>query len=432
MSLIPARVFTKSTLSVMCGQMLAIAAGALLSIVLARVLGAQGYGDFAFTYTLLSIAVIPCKMGLDTTAMKLTAAYERTGDFARLHGLFRYATGRTVAISATVSIPILIALQYLGDELPASLHRTLVAGSFAIPILAALHILQYFLYGLRRYFLAQFPESIARPLILAIIVLLGTNTAGVVDASTVMQWNVGLTFAVSGFALVWVIYYLPRGTFSTAPTIDKAQWYRTGKAMLMISSLNFILSQTDMVLLGTLGSTYDAGLYSAAAKIAAVTGFFYVTVNSMAAPMISRAFAAGDRSELRRLASICTSVIVITTLILCLLAILFGRELLSLFGDDFIGAYGVLILLAVSQLFKSLSGIGGFLLTMTHLERLSARFSLLSAMLNFFIAVMLIPSYGAIGAAIGTLVATSSWSMAVILVVRKSVHLPVSDRIETR
>lgn len=417
------RLLAKNTVVSIAGQVSAVLCSALLGIFLARFLGAASYGDFTYAYTLLLIAVIPAKLGLDTTAMKVVASYDQARDLARMHGFLRYSVGQTLVVGCAISVGALGILLPLRDDIPISLFGTLIGASLCIPALSVLHVLQYIFYGLRRYGLGILPESIIRPLLLIFTTYAAIRFLGPLSAAWPMVLNFFLTTTLVLAAYAHVRRTVPAGTLSTSPEFERARWRQTGYSMLMISGLNLFLSQTDIVLLGYFAGTYEAGLYAAAARIALLCIFFYSAINSVAAPVIARAFTAGDSKELHRVASLGARYIVALTLLLSSLAICFGRQLLWLFGEPFVQAYPVLVILAVAQLFKSISGLGGFLLTMTAHEGISARLSLLAAISNIILAIAAIPKFGAVGAALSTLVATVVWSGAVILIVRKRVGI---------
>ncbi len=413
------RFLAKSTLVSISAQVASVACSAVLGVFLARYLGAAGYGDFTYAYTLLLIAVIPAKLGLDTTAMKLIAAYEQQHDHARTHGLLSYTTRRTLMVGTTVGLVSLALVLSLKDSLHPHLYWSIFAAAVCVPALSLLQLLQYMLYGLRRYVLAMMPESILRPLLLILCVYAAGKLFEVSSAAHTMFLNVALTCILAGYAFVSVRKLLPKETFSTPPHYEIEAWKRTGGAMLMISGLNFILAQTDIVLLGIFAGTYESGLYAAASRIALLVLFFYTAVNSVAAPVIARSFAANDNESLCQLSSTCGRAILALTLLLAAGSILFGRSLLWLFGEAFVSAYPVLVILSVAQIAKALSGVGGFLLTMTKHESESARLSFAGAICNFVVALLVIPKFGAVGAAYSTLLATVVWSFGVILIVKK-------------
>ena len=80
----------------------------------------------------------------------------------------------------------------------------------------------------------------------------------------------------------------------------------------------------------------------------------------------------------------------------------FLKLLLSVFGEDFQAGYSVLVILCVSKLIGVAVGPVGLLLTMTHNERDNAVIVAIGAIVNAALNYLLIPQYGAEGAAVAT------------------------------
>jgi O-antigen/teichoic acid export membrane protein len=78
----------------------------------------------------------------------------------------------------------------------------------------------------------------------------------------------------------------------------------------------------------------------------------------------------------------------------------FGKELLNLFGDDFVVAYPILVILIVGQLANAMTGPVALLLNMTGHQTDAARILGAGVILNVTLNALLIPAYGPTGAAL--------------------------------
>lgn len=85
---------------------------------------------------------------------------------------------------------------------------------------------------------------------------------------------------------------------------------------------------------------------------------------------------------------------------------LFPSELVTFtFGVDYAAAANVLMLLAISKVFMSLSNsLSSYMLMMAN-ERVFGRLAMSSMIINLGLNAALIPGYGAVGAALATCVA---------------------------
>ncbi|MBT6456251.1 MAG: hypothetical protein HOK37_12010 [Gammaproteobacteria bacterium] len=85
-----------------------------------------------------------------------------------------------------------------------------------------------------------------------------------------------------------------------------------------------------------------------------------------------------------------------------LLCLFFPQQLLLIFGTDYQQADSLLMILAFAQFINVFTGSNGYILMMTGHEREFRNIALLSAVLTVILSFILIPFFGAIGAAIAT------------------------------
>lgn len=96
-----------------------------------------------------------------------------------------------------------------------------------------------------------------------------------------------------------------------------------------------------------------------------------------------------------------------------------GDRLLGAFGSGFLAARPVLGLLILGQVVNAFCGPTGVLLSMTGRQRLASRALWLGAIVNVILNVLLIPRYGVTGAALATVISTTTWNAALVYLVRR-------------
>ena len=94
--------------------------------------------------------------------------------------------------------------------------------------------------------------------------------------------------------------------------------------------------------------------------------------------------------------------ITILSLPIFLPLILFSEIIMSLFGAEFERGGKVLLILAIGQLTNTFCGSVGFLLNMSGNERANSNVTLISLLVLIVFMVLLIPSFGIIGAALAS------------------------------
>ena len=159
---------------------------------------------------------------------------------------------------------------------------------------------------------------------------------------------------------------------------------------------------TDIIVLGVWTDSATVGVYAIVTRIAALTALILVVVNSVTAPRFAALYAHDDHVGLERLAQTSTSWILLAALPIILLLLLVPEWILSLFGADFVEGSIVLRVLALGQLVNVATGSVTYLLMMTGHERLMRNNVIFSALLNLVGNIVLVPVFGAIGAAVST------------------------------
>jgi len=92
---------------------------------------------------------------------------------------------------------------------------------------------------------------------------------------------------------------------------------------------------------------------------------------------------------------------------------------MGLFGDEFIVAGNLLVIMAIGQFINVATGSVGYLLNMSGHERDFRRVTFFSGPLTVILSFILIDQYGVLGAAIATAVGLSLQNILALFMVRK-------------
>jgi O-antigen/teichoic acid export membrane protein len=182
--------------------------------------------------------------------------------------------------------------------------------------------------------------------------------------------------------------------------------------MMVLGGMWMINSYVGTIMLGSLGSAKDTGIFTVVSKGADLVTIGLVAVTTPLSPRIARLYAAGDLPTLRRVtvhgARLCMAWAVPAALALFLLRHVF----LGLFGGAFTGAGTPLAIMLVGQLANAVAGPAGVVLMMTKHERAAAVGVGLGCLLNVALNAVLVPTLGVNGAAIGTAASIVLWNAA--------------------
>jgi len=129
-----------------------------------------------------------------------------------------------------------------------------------------------------------------------------------------------------------------------------------------------------------------------------------MAVNSIAAPKFAELHASDPRDDLPRVVQGSTQLIFWASFPVTLIVLLLAGPAVAIFGSEFHDAALVLRILLIGQFINCISGSVGWLLQMTGYERPFQHIMLVSVLVTVVLDVALIPTYGAVGAAIGNAV----------------------------
>jgi len=138
------------------------------------------------------------------------------------------------------------------------------------------------------------------------------------------------------------------------------------------------------------------------------------------APLIAERYDAGDLSGLQTIARRAAWLALAAALAVSLFFAITGHWILGLFGKGFTSAYVPLLILLCGYIATTALGEVGFMLSMTRYQRPAMLFVAIGILANSGAAWLLVPRWGALGAAIGSVLSLLTWrSLALWFVIRR-------------
>ncbi len=399
----------RGALSASAASILGMGLSFVCQVLVARLTGKEEYGVYAYVLSWLNIVVFYAKFGIDSAAVRFISQYRATEAWSHLRGFARHGQMLVVLLGTGLGLAGAAVLSAFGERLSPGTARAFWVLLPLLPVTALLLVQGDLIQGLGKVFAAQAPNQLVRPVILLVLLAAWlVARAGHQTASTALEFNL-LASLVALACSTWLLRTaLPAAVLDSAPEYRRAEWHAVFRSLILLSTFQLISSQnTGVFLVGTLTGTTDAGLYAAANQLSLPLNLTLQAVLFVAAPMIAELYATKNAPGLARvvqLASMATAAVAVPVF---LLFVVLGRPLLDLYGKGFRAGYPVLVVLGAANLVSAWGGgLAGWLLTMTEHEQQGVKIVAVSALLNVCVAVALIPRYGMLGAAIGTLVAT--------------------------
>lgn len=400
-----------------------IALAFVTSILLARWLGAELFGEYTYVISWVTLAAVAARMGFDLIIPRFVTKYLKTEEQAKLRGLFRF-TFLVLLINSVFWMAVADGVAFALSEKMPVMYATFWLAMTLLPLYALTTPFTGFMVGLQRVVRAQFPGMLVVP------VLFLSLTAGLhwlqpsgwmptdVLKAQIVATAIGLTLVILLF--LRVARPLIR---DTVPAYDGKSWLRSAIPVALMGGMYVINANADVLILGSIHGVESAGIYKAATRGADLILLISTMIGVALAPIISQLHAEQDMSRLQRGITQSARIGFVLALPVCFGLILFGQSFLLLFGGGFVKGFDALVILSITQLVSVAAGPAKLILVMTGNEKVAAAGIAAATVLNIILNLILIPPFGLVGAALATAASTIVSHSLLVVLVRKILGL---------
>lgn len=396
----------------------ALATSLILGVLLARGLGPDGYGVYAYAIAILNLLLIAGEVGIPTLLMREVAVARGEERWSSVIGDLRTSVW-IVAVMAS-GLGLLGAGVVLIDDpdVSTALARTALIMLAVLPVVALAKVLAYGLRGLGAVVRAHACELLFRPalvLLAVAAVFWGAPTLRQPEVAMAMQLLAGVI--VLGVAVLWIRRRLPPGLGSLAEPPPTTGWLRRAMPFALIGGAAVLTNQTDIVMLGWFRSEAEVGAYRIAQQGGLLTLFVLQAAHSVLGPTFGKLYAQSRIADLRAHFRWATLMVFAATIPPAVVLMVFAREIVdAVFGAAYVLAAGPLAILVAGYLINVALGPVGLLLQMSGRERVTAWVLWATVVLNALLNVVLIPAYGVHGGAVATAVAVVVYHLALRII----------------
>ena len=232
-----------------------------------------------------------------------------------------------------------------------------------------------------------------------------------------------VTAATSVLSIKLLNKSLPNAVAIIAPEYNSRRWLASALPFMLIEGIYIINARVDILMLGSLQSVGDAGIYVPVNRGAQLINFVLMAISSALAPKIASLYAQGKLQQLQAIVVKNSKLVLLPTLFMTAVLIGISSWYLGLFGADFVAGKQALIILCLGQLLFTTTGLGGLVLNMTGHEKYTAMTGTMSAVLNTLLNYFFISRWGVEGAAIATSISLLIMNASNIILVRRKLKI---------
>ena len=210
---------------------------------------------------------------------------------------------------------------------------------------------------------------------------------------------------------------------------DFKRHFRAIFIFFAMSCATTVYTNLDTVMLGFMKTDDQVGFYTAAVKIKTILVSLITSLGTVLMPRATYFIAHNKIKEFYSISKKAINFVMLTAIPFTVYFIIFAREgIMFLSGGAFEGAIVPMQIIMPTLLFIGLSNITGIqMLVPLGKENMVLLSEIVGAIVDLIINIILIPPMGAVGAAIGTLVA----EVAVLLVQYFALHGSVNDALKS-
>lgn len=428
-----AKVQLRGSSLLLVGRLLATVVNFATQVLVVRSLSKDGYGAFAYALSIVYVIETLITLGFDRAVSRFVPIYDEQGDAARMRGTLSFV-GRVLLVASVLVVGVVLVG---GSDLLGRWTDDLRTGELIV-LLIALAPLQAFdnlLLGVSAVF-ARARAIFFRRYVLAPALRLGAVLLVVLRDGDEADLAVGyvVTAAVGLVAFLWVLgRALARDgvlrRLRAAPAVRPVGTILAFTLPLLTSDLVFVmLESVDVVLLGRYGTTADVAGLRAVQPVARLNQLVLASFGVLFTPLAARRFARGDRTGVTDLYWQTATWVAVLSFPAVLVTVALAPSItVTLFGDRYRESALLLAVLSAGYAINAAFGFNGLTLNVFGQVRLLMAVNLGAAALNVALGLLLIPRFGAPGAAWSTFATLVSHNVLRQVALRRGTGVPVFD-----
>jgi O-antigen/teichoic acid export membrane protein len=392
-------------------------AGFLATLVAARLLGAHDSGLLFLALAIVTVGAGLSRLGADLPVVRFVGSHADNNDWTAVNGVVRLALVRVALAATACALLLFLFREPLATQVfsQPELADILMSAAWLIPVIALYWLHAQAFIGTHRAEIATLIQNAALPVCFIAMMAL-TSAYDMANAPVA-----ALCYLLSGIivlflaALMW--WKQPRAR--TPGAFDKHLFWHTAAPLWSVAAMNMAVQWSGQLAAGALLTPVDVAHLAASQRTAMLIGLSLAVTNMVVAPRFSALHHRGDQQGLKQLARQSSRLMLLVATPVAVLMALLAPWVMGLFGDGFVAATTLLLILLFGQWINALCGSVGLLLSMSGHERDLRNITLISGGLAILLAVLFTLEFGAAGTAWATALAIIVQNIMALVMVKK-------------
>jgi O-antigen/teichoic acid export membrane protein len=382
----------------------------LVQVMIVRYLSKADYGAFAYALSIASLGTTICLFGLDRAVTRFAPIYHEREDYRKMAGTIAMAL-LTVLLLGLAVIMIFYGLQgyldrtFIKDNMAAALLLILI---FFAPVDALNNLMNGMFAVFSKPGAIFFRKYILGPgLEILVVVLLIVGKSGVRFLAVGYLFSGILAIIIYGAMLIQMLRKMDLVRFFKPAIIQiPAREILMFTIPLLTSDLVYVvMNSVDAILIEYFYNTGALAGLRAVQSTAKLNLFVLSSFALLFTPAAARMFARNDQKGINNLYWQNAVWIAVVTFPIFILSFSLAQPITVLvYGQRYEDSALIMALFSLAYYFNAATGQNGMTLKVFGKLRLIVLINVAAAVLNLLVNLLLIPRYGALGAAFGTFI----------------------------
>jgi O-antigen/teichoic acid export membrane protein len=368
-------------------------------ILLARWMGATEVGIYVYAFSLCNLLAILAGLGLASSALKFIGQGLAHEEHGTIVGIARIGMQIVLFSGLCFAIAGEILIYETNGILSPQYIKALTFAMAAIPAMCLLNWQSTIAQCLNWFAVAFVPSNVARPVLLIVAIVVAQRLGEHLDAGDVMLLQLAIIIFLWLGTEIYQKRRVARRFGDVKPRYQTGLWLRTGFPLLFVALFGNFFLDINIVAVGLFLHPDQLAIFNASFRVAVLIAFGIQSIDAILLPRFTQLYAAKDTVKLQRIITLTTQLKFWSSLCGVIIFSLWGKDILSYFGKEFVQGYDALLLLAGSQLIRAAAGPVSQILSLTGHHAYCLSVSVLSTLIMLVLNYFLIDHFGLIGAA---------------------------------
>ncbi|MEY8211153.1 MAG: oligosaccharide flippase family protein [Gammaproteobacteria bacterium] len=406
------------------------AVGVMLSLYIQHLLATNIHKNDVGMYFLLAsfggMFTIIINLGMDRAAVRLIAGEVARNNFKKAH---EFVKRFLMTVTGSAFVFVLFYILFISDLLISSFVPDLVVvPAIFVAIWIGLESIKAsiveILRGFQKMTSVVLLGNILGKGLFAMTLFLVSLFLVEIEIKDVVLINcwVAAIILIAGGVLLKRIKVDPRVKL----TADSKELYIIGPPIMGILLISTLNREVDLWIVSYFLTEEDTAVYGVASRLAQFVTILMMVVTSVLPPIISELYSTSKVEKLQGIMRATTLICTSASALMVLVFLLIGDHIIELiYTKDYLDAYMLLVVLGVGKLLGVIAGSSGLVLMMTNYQGLQLKILGATFCLSVILSIVLVPYFGAIGAAIASAIGMALQNIIMTYYVYKKLGIKV-------